>query len=83
MEENKTMTTNVRENEDERAKAVFLLNELKKICKSYDVCIDCPFYNVLSNNVDECVLRNILRYEPKHWKIKKLDLRVVDVDIEV
>ena len=83
--EERTMTTNVnvKENKDDRAKAVFLLNELKKICKSHDICIDCPFYNVLSDNVDDdCVLRNILRYKPEHWKIKKLDLSVVDVKFD-
>ena len=83
--EERTMTTNVnvKENKDERATALYLLNELKKICKNHDACINCPFYNVLSDNVDDdCVLRNILRYKPEHWKIKKLDLSVVDVKFD-
>ena len=79
MEENKTMTTNVKENKDERAKALYLLNELKRICKSHDTCIDCPLCDVSMDK--ECLLKNIYKYRPSQWKIKKLDLRVVDVDI--
>lgn len=79
MEENKIMTINIKENEDERAKALYLLNELKKICENHNACIECPLCDVSIDK--ECLLKNIYKYRPSQWKIKKLDLRVVDVDI--